>query len=112
MLLLPAVGSERGDGDWNADDRFDSGDFVVAFENGGYELGTRAATAAVPEPSSWTILHLVCLALAARFDDEYHDLVGSCGLAEFFDPTAIDADGARRRGRALTTAAASTQARV
>lgn len=45
-----------GEGDWNGDGDFDSSDFVVAFSAGGYEQGPRAATAAVPEPGSCTLL--------------------------------------------------------
>lgn len=45
-----------GEGDWNGDLRFDSGDFVAAFQEGGYERGGRAAVAAVPEPSSWSLM--------------------------------------------------------
>jgi hypothetical protein len=39
-------------GDWNADRVFDSGDFVAAFQDGGYEMGPKAAVAAVPEPTT------------------------------------------------------------
>ena len=37
-------------GDWDGNADFNSSDFVVAFTDGGYELGPRPA--AVPEPSS------------------------------------------------------------
>lgn len=45
-------------GDWNGDGYFNSADFVLAFEDGGYEQGPRAV-AAVPEPTAtplWTLL--------------------------------------------------------
>ena len=38
------------EGDWNGDGVFNSGDFVVAFTDGGFEQGPRVA-ATVPEPS-------------------------------------------------------------
>lgn len=37
-------------GDWNGDLEFGSADFVVAFQEGGYEKGRRVAVRAVPEP--------------------------------------------------------------
>ena len=52
------------EGDWNADGRFDSGDFVVAFQDGGYEGGQR--TAAVPEPSGLMMLSVTPLLLRRR----------------------------------------------
>lgn len=48
--------STWGDGDWNGDSDFTSSDFVAAFQGGGFELGPRAAIAAVPEPSSMTLV--------------------------------------------------------
>lgn len=48
--------STWADGDWNGDGDFDSGDFVTAFTAGGFEIGPRASTAAVPEPSSLPLL--------------------------------------------------------
>ena len=47
---------------------FDSGDFVAAFGNGGYEMGERAGgpnpvTAAVPEPSSLVLALLSLVGL-------------------------------------------------
>ena len=41
-----------GQGDWNADGLFSSDDLTAAFRDGGYNIGTRVPTAAVPEPSS------------------------------------------------------------
>ncbi len=54
------------DGDWNGDGKFDSGDFVVAFSDGGYEAGPFMAAAAVPEPSSMTIVLLGFAMIAGR----------------------------------------------
>ncbi|MCA9215987.1 MAG: hypothetical protein KDB27_23130 [Planctomycetales bacterium] len=54
------------EGDWTGDRRFDSGDFVVAFADGGFEKGQRAAVNAVPEPSS-TVLLGVAMLLLSRF---------------------------------------------
>jgi hypothetical protein len=53
-------------GDWNGDKEFNSSDFVVAFGDGGYEQGPRAATAAVPEPSSLLLLLVGSLPLVRR----------------------------------------------
>ena len=55
-----AENSSWATGDWNGDHEFDSSDFVSAFTDGGYELGPRAATQAVPEPST-------CLSLIVGF---------------------------------------------
>lgn len=59
FVLVFGIGKyETGDmagyaeGDWNGDMVFDSGDFVAAFTGGGYELGPRLASIAVPEPTS------------------------------------------------------------
>lgn len=52
-------------GDWSGDLNFTSQDLVDAFVSGGYELGPRspmAATAAVPEPSSFVLILMGCLA--------------------------------------------------
>ena len=55
------------DGDWNGDGRFNSSDMILAFQDGGYGMGRRAqrAVAAVPEPSTVTMLAIACLAGAA-----------------------------------------------
>ena len=50
-----------GEGDWNGDLSFGSGDLVTAFTDGGYEAGARAPAAAVPEPSTLTLLLMVAL---------------------------------------------------
>ena len=52
------------EGDWNADEQFDSSDVIAAFQDGGYETGSRAAVAAVPEPSSLLMLTLGLLSVA------------------------------------------------
>ena len=54
------------EGDWSGDLRFDSGDFVTAFQGGGFEAGPLAAVAVVPEPSSMTLLLLATLAIFSR----------------------------------------------
>lgn len=51
------------EGDWTGDRRFAWEDMVAAFQDGGYELGARAAVSAVPElewnsVGSGSILHL------------------------------------------------------
>ena len=54
------------EGDWSGDQVFDSGDFVAAFADGGYEAGPRpAAVRAIPEPNSLmlSLLSLVGLTL-------------------------------------------------
>ena len=48
-------------GDFNGDGRANSSDLVAALSDGGYELGPRASVAAVPEPSTITLLTLGCL---------------------------------------------------
>ncbi|MCA9200264.1 MAG: PEP-CTERM sorting domain-containing protein, partial [Planctomycetales bacterium] len=42
--------STWGTGDWNGDGEFDTSDMVLAFQDGGYELGPRPAV--VPEPNT------------------------------------------------------------
>ena len=37
--------------DWDGDGDFTTGDFVLAFQGGGYEKGPKPAVAAVPEPT-------------------------------------------------------------
>jgi hypothetical protein len=61
-----AGNSKWATGDWNGDADFSSSDFITAFQAGCYERGTRAAVAAVPEPTcggGWLIGSLM---LAAR----------------------------------------------
>jgi len=43
-------------GDWDGDRDFTTADMVAAFRDGGYELGPRATTALVPEPTSAVLL--------------------------------------------------------
>ena len=62
-------GAGWSEGDWNGDGVFDSGDFVVAFEDGGYEQGPRTDVAAVPEPAAWTLLVIGLVALVVRSAD-------------------------------------------
>ena len=53
-------------GDFNGDGFTNSGDLVAALSAGGYELGPRAAVAAVPEPSSLTIIAVGLLVLTRK----------------------------------------------
>lgn len=53
-------------GDWNGDREFTSSDFVSAFQGGGFEMGERPAVAAVPEPSSVTLLLIAGLMIVRR----------------------------------------------
>jgi hypothetical protein len=53
-------------GDWNGDTEFTTSDLVVAFQDGGYEQGPRAATASVPEPSSYLLIISGFILLAGR----------------------------------------------
>ena len=48
--------STWGEGDWNADLDFNTSDLVDALSEGGFEIGPTNALAAVPEPSSLTLL--------------------------------------------------------
>ena len=51
-------------GDWNGDLRFNSGDFVKAFIDGGFEVGPRPGRlTSVPEPSSVELLCVTLLGL-------------------------------------------------
>ncbi len=51
------LGNSRwASGDWNGDAEFDISDLVLAFQDGGYEQGSRHATKAVPEPTSLVLL--------------------------------------------------------
>lgn len=52
------------EGDWNGDRRFDSGDLVIAFQDGGFETGRRPEV--VPEPSSAVMLTLGVIGYALR----------------------------------------------
>ncbi|MEZ6119986.1 MAG: hypothetical protein R3C28_25910 [Pirellulaceae bacterium] len=47
-------------GDWSGNGEFDSADLVLAFQDGGYELGPREAVRSVPEPNGF-VLPSVCL---------------------------------------------------
>ena len=62
------VDSVWSSGDFSGDGRTDSSDLVAALSDGGYELGPRAAVAAVPEPTSvlLTVLGMLGLALHRR----------------------------------------------
>jgi hypothetical protein len=48
-------------GDWTGDAEFDSGDLLLAFQEGGFEKGPRTKIAAVPEPSTWIMFSLPVL---------------------------------------------------
>ena len=49
-------------GDFTGDGRADSSDLVAALSGGGYEAGTKAAVAAVPEPSAFVLILMGTLA--------------------------------------------------
>ena len=51
------------EGDWNGDQRFDSGDLIAAFQDGGYEIGPHAAVSAVPEPTCGMLLAIGAIAI-------------------------------------------------
>ena len=48
-----------GQGDWNGDLVFTSGDFVSAFASGGYEVGPRWGGPPLPEPAGVALLLMV-----------------------------------------------------
>ncbi len=55
-------------GDWNGDGQFTSGDFVTAFQDGGYKQGPRPVAAVVSEPTSLMAAVLVmAITICARF---------------------------------------------
>ena len=63
LIITLAAGTFEADvdagwssGDWNGDGKFTGADLIVALADGGYEAGPRAATAAVPEPSTFLLL--------------------------------------------------------
>ncbi len=62
----PGAAAVWSEGDWNGDGVFGTGDLVAALSDGGYELGPRTDVAAVPEPSSWTLILLAALACLGR----------------------------------------------
>jgi hypothetical protein len=51
------------EGDFDGDQDFDSGDLVAAWVDGGYNLGARAETSALPEPAAFTLAVLGAIAL-------------------------------------------------
>ena len=53
-------------GDWNGDGEFTSGDFVVAFDDGGFELGPRAVVADVPEAPAAMLTAIAMIGLLAK----------------------------------------------
>lgn len=46
-------------GDWDGNGDFESADLLLAFQTGGYDAGTPSAIAAVPEPSTLTIVTML-----------------------------------------------------
>ncbi len=53
-------------GDFNGDGCANTTDLVAALSDGGYEIGPRAATAAVPEPSALLLCILGALGMLHR----------------------------------------------
>ena len=60
------MNSGWADGDWNGDADFDSGDLVLAFQDGGFEQGPGQAAVAVPEPACAPLLVVLPLMLCRR----------------------------------------------
>lgn len=60
--------SSWSSGDWDADGEFDSADLIVAFQDGGYGMGSRlaAVSVTVPEPAGLTWLAVSLLSLGVR----------------------------------------------
>ncbi len=63
-----SVESKWSEGDWNGDGIFDTGDLVIALQDGGYEQGPRPIAVVVPEPNSVLLLMagLIGVALGGR----------------------------------------------
>ncbi|MCA9171058.1 MAG: hypothetical protein KDB23_25470 [Planctomycetales bacterium] len=53
-------------GDWSGDREFNSADFVLAFQDGGFDNGQRAAFAAVPEPDTFVLAGLAFVSMCCR----------------------------------------------
>ena len=60
-----AQNSTWAEGDWDGNGDFESSDLIVAFQGGGFEQGPRAATSAVPEPTSLLSLLPVLMGISA-----------------------------------------------
>ena len=69
-----ALNSTWSTGDWNGDRDFDSGDFVTAFQDGGFEFGPRQRVTSVPEsvPAFWGIAALVSATIRFRQNPSHH----------------------------------------
>jgi hypothetical protein len=52
-------------GDFDGDGRANSGDLVAALADGGYEAGPRTAVAAVPEPTTLSLMLLAGLSVVS-----------------------------------------------
>ena len=53
-------------GDWNGDGEFSTDDLMLAFQDGGYEMGKLVSAHAVPEPSTCLLWGLGLLAVSIR----------------------------------------------
>ena len=49
-------GASWSKADWNGDGIFDSGDFVIAFQDSGYEMRRRRDVVAAQSLGAWTLL--------------------------------------------------------
>ena len=67
------MNSSWATGDWNGDGEFNSRDLVTAFQNGGFEIGPRAESKAIPEPSGALLMVIAFFGLASRrsFNQSY-----------------------------------------
>ena len=67
--------SSWSEGDWNGNGMFDSDDFIIAFQDGGYEQGPRTDAAAVPEPTSLALMLAAAWLLILRIRADQRRLV-------------------------------------
>ena len=68
-------------GDWDGNYEFETGDIVLAFQDGGFQRGSRATRYTVPEPSS---LFLVLLSLIVRYASRRPGRAETVGTSTIF----------------------------